>query len=37
MSLMFNNDHIIYYYMDALQLVGFAMTYFTDPDHLVVQ
>ena len=37
MVLMFNSDHIIYYYMDATRSVGLVKTYFTHPDYLVVQ
>ena len=37
MVLMLNNDHIIYYYMDATQSLGLVWTYFTYPDYLVVQ
>ena len=36
MTLAFNNDHIIYYQMDALQSMGLALTYFTHPDYFVV-
>ena len=37
MALVLNNDHIIYYHMDALLSVGLAWTYFAHPDYLVVQ
>ena len=38
MALAFNNNnHIIYYHMDAQQSTGLVQTYFTGPDYLVVQ
>ena len=37
MVLAFNNNHIIYYHMDAQQSIGLGQTYFTSSDCLVVQ
>ena len=37
MALAYNDNHIIYYHMDAQQSVGLGRTYFTSPDYLVVQ
>ena len=37
MGVLYNNNHIIFYHIDALQAVGLAWTYFTYPDYLVVQ
>ena len=37
MALDFNNNHIIYYHMDAQQSIWLAQTYFASPDYLAVQ
>ena len=37
MALANNNDHIIYFHMDATQSVRLAWTYFAHPDYLVAQ
>ena len=37
MALTFNNDHLIYYIMDATKSVGLVQSYFTHADCLVVQ
>ena len=37
MDLAFNSDHIIYYHMDAPQLIGLVKTNFAHLDSLVVQ
>ena len=37
MAVAFNNNHFIYYHMDAQLSVGLGWTYFASPDYLVVQ
>ena len=37
MTLTCNNNHIVYYHMDAQQSVGLGWTYFTSPDYFVIQ
>ena len=36
MALMFNDDHIIYYHMDATHSFGLVQNYFTHPNYSVV-
>ena len=37
MALAFMSGHIIYYHLDAAQLVGLAQTYVTHSDYLIAQ
>ena len=37
MTLHMENGHILYYLIDATQLVDLVQTFFTHPDHLVIQ
>ena len=37
MALAFNNEHIVYYHMDALWSMALMQTNFTHPDYLGVQ